>query len=132
MYLIKTYIDRSDIEGTGVFAGEDIARGQIVTRHADGVDMVFTQEQFDGFPAPFQYFLRRQTYRLDGEYVLNVDHERFTNHADAPNTVWSDEKGGMVAARPIKSGEEITCDYREFDEDWKWKLMHDTPRKLAG
>jgi SET domain-containing protein len=129
--MIETYIDRSSIEGTGVFAARDIAKGELVTKHTEGLDMIFTQSQFDAFAPPFQQFLRRQTYRSDGEYVLNVDHERFTNHADNPNTIWSDEKDGMVAARDIKRGEEITCDYREFDEDWQWKLHHDTPRKVA-
>ena len=131
MFLVDTYIDRSDIEGSGVFAGQDIAKGELVTHHKDGLDLIFTQAQFDAFPPAFQKFLRRQTYRSEGEYVLNIDHERFTNHSDTPNTLWSDEHGGMVAACDIRRGEEITCDYREFDEDWQWKLHHDVPRKAA-
>jgi SET domain-containing protein len=131
VFLIETYIDRSPIEGSGVFAGQDIAKGELVTKHTEGLDLIFTQAQYDAFPPAFQYFLRRQTYRSEGEYVLNIDHERFTNHSDTPNTIWSDDDGGMIAARNIRRGEEITCDYREFDEDWKWKLNEDAPRKAV-
>ncbi len=133
MFVVKTYIDRSAIEGIGVFAAENIAKGQMVTRHVDGFDMVFSAEDFQSQPKILQDFIKRQGYQTEGSWILNGDHERFTNHADAPNTTYQTApEEGTYATRPIAKGEEITCDYREFSDDWADKLQGEAPVKIAG
>ena len=115
MYTIKTRLERSAISGIGVFADEDVAEGATIWIMADGFDQVFAPAQFDALPAPAQAFLKTYAYLCEGDIILNADHGRFTNHADAPNTLAIDDR--MVASRPIRQGEEITCDYFSFD-DW--------------
>jgi uncharacterized protein len=47
------------------------------------------------------------------EFVLSGDDDRFTNHADEPNTTVIDN-GYTIANRDIQAGEEITADYNEL------------------
>lgn len=49
-----------------------------------------------------------------GFTVLEFDNGRFMNHSPAPNTDFRDPETGW-AVRDIAAGEEITCDYGEFD-----------------
>jgi hypothetical protein len=53
-------------------------------------------------------------------FLLSGDHDRFTNHADSPNTIC--RENDMVAARPIPAGEELTCDYRDHYPDWERRV----------
>ena len=116
MYIIKTYLDRSAIEGIGVFAGEDVKKGAVVWELVKGFDQIFTATQVKVMPPRAQEYIKRYAYLENGLYYLDADHGPFTNHADNPNTIVRDEFS-MVASRDIKAGEEITSDYREFDED---------------
>ena len=61
-----------------------------------------------------QSYLDVYAYLSEGVYVLCGDHARFMNHAAEPNTV---EEGSLcLAARDIAVGEELTCNYFNFDE----------------
>ena len=69
-----------------------------------------------------------------GKGVLCADDARFMNHSDRPNThSGTDERGYVttIASRDIRAGEEITCDYYEFDTDAEEKLSG-TPATRAG
>ena len=57
--------------------------------------------------------MRFYGYRVDGEILLTVDHDRHMNHSDDANTFW--QSGYIVARRNIPKGTEITNDYRLFD-----------------
>ena len=48
---------------------------------------------------------------------MNNDDARFYNHSNDPNTAWNEEQNAEVAIRDIAVNEEITCDYREWDDD---------------
>ncbi len=59
-------------------------------------------------------------------FILCFDDERFINHSDTPNIVQtkaeSEIEGCEIAARDIKKGEELFCDYESFDFDAYRKL----------
>ena len=63
----------------------------------------------------------RYVYLHEGsaKYVFCLDNARFMNHTHEPNTRGvnpPDQPYGYdVATRDIAAGEELTCDYREFD-----------------
>lgn len=114
MLLVPTYLAPSAIHGTGVFAAAPIARGTVMWRFQDGLDIVFTDAQVQALPEAARAFLETYCFRSSfhgNRLVLNFDHARFINHSDKPNT----ENGSEVAiARvDIAGGEEITCDYNE-------------------
>ncbi len=62
------------------------------------------------------------------KYVLSFDNDRYTNHSKEPNTKThfppEDSFGVMIATRNIAHGEELTCDYYEFDGEAEWKLKN--------
>jgi uncharacterized protein len=113
MMLVKTYLDKSQIHGIGVFADEFISRGTKIWRFVDGFDRVYSAKKFAKLPKPAREYIRRYGYRADGEILFTVDHDCHVNHSDLPNTYL---KNGYVIARcNIARGKEITNDYREFD-----------------
>ena len=123
-YVVKTRLDRSPIEGFGVFAAEDIPAGTVVWRFNPVIDRKITAEEADSLSGAERDFLERYAY-MDtklGVWVLCADNARFCNHADDANTRGDypadGPEGGLdIAARDIKAGEEITCDYRAFDAE---------------
>lgn len=114
MFLVPTYLAESRIHGMGAFASEPIEEGQIVWEFTEGVDWRIPPEVMERFPEPYQGRLREWSY-LDesGVYILCGDNAKFMNHADRPNCI----EGARFtrAARAIRVGEELTCDYRTFD-----------------
>lgn len=125
MLVVKTLLKYSDIHGLGCFAGEDIKKGQLVWRFDPGIDLVFTGDDLKKLPESFREFLRIYAYSPLNDtkkiYILCVDHARHMNHSDSPNLAETPE-GTNVALRDIKKGEELTCDYHEFDRDVRDKL----------
>lgn len=118
MYLVKTYIEKSTIHGMGVFAGEDIAKGTLVWDFVEGLDQSFTQAQYDALADVAKKYLEYYGWWNNGLIYKCGDHGSYTNHSDTPNTGnWPNTHSmAEVALRDIKKGEEITSDYRSFDE----------------
>lgn len=113
MLLVKTYLDKSRIHGLGVFAGEFIAKGTKIWRFVEPFDRVYSPREFDRLPKPAKDFIQHYGYRVNGEILLTIDHDRHINHSDEPNTLF--RNGYTVARQNIAKGVEITNDYREFD-----------------
>lgn len=79
--------------------------------------MLLTREQIARLPPLQREFLERYGYPHMTEphvTVLEFDNGRFMNHSVTPNTDFTRPEVGF-AIRAIAAGEEITCDYREFD-----------------
>lgn len=128
MLLVKTILAPSDIEGLGLFAGQDIPKGTIVWKFVPGVDALLDNASIQSLPEITQDICRRYAY-LDSnskKYVLCGDDARFENHSENPNTTGVYPEGepfGMdIATRDIQAGEEITCDYRSFNSDFAYKF----------
>ena len=113
MLLVKTYLDKSAIHGLGVFAGQFIRKGTKIWRFVEGFDRFYSPKEFARLPKPARDFIKFHGYRVDGEILFTVDHDRHMNHSDEPNTYL--KSGYAIASRNIRKGEEITNDYREFD-----------------
>ena len=119
MFIIQTYVAPSPIHGIGVFAGENIAAGQPIWQFAPGLDLVVPLETIAAAPKAFQDYMEMYAYfspQLAGGTVLSCDHAKFLNHSDQPNTAIRGHT--TLAERPIRKGEEITCDYRICVADW--------------
>lgn len=116
MYVVQTYLGASAIEGIGVFAGEDIRKGQTVWEFIEGLDTRVDPADIPKFPPRVQEHLKRHTYLNGGKLYLCGDHGQYTNHSETPNTRHDLATHRDIALRDIRKGEEITADYREFDE----------------
>jgi SET domain-containing protein len=78
-------------------------------------------DRYEAAPQPLKELLDRYAYPSPdrpGFMVYEVDNGRFMNHSGDPNTDFS-QYGGATAIRDIAAGEEITCDYGEFFDDFE-------------
>jgi uncharacterized protein len=121
MMLVRTYLSNSAIEGVGIFAAEPIKAGDVIWRIEPKFDVFFTASDIEELPPHMQDFIARYSYphmKKEGIWVLESDNGRFMNHSEAPNTDFTDFEQGF-ALRDIAAGEEITCNYYEFDSTFQ-------------
>ena len=121
MLLIRTSLKLSPIHGIGVFAEEFIPEGALIAEWIHGVDVRIPQETFYSLSQEQREVIRHYAYLEDEVYWLCSDNMRFFNHSYNPNT--TSRSLSDFAARDIRRGEELTCDYYFFDEDAGHKLF---------
>ena len=112
MLLIPYYIARSDIHGMGVFSAVDLSVGDLVWRYDSKRDLIITLDDFRSLTSQRRKDVinHAQWYPNQKHFVLGCDGDYFMNHAD--DATLSDYGDRMVAARNLKKGTELTCDYR--------------------
>ncbi len=117
MMLAPTYVAPSAIEGVGIFAAEKIPAGALIWSLDPNFDRLIHRDAVGDFPPVIQAFVERYSYPYPHDpeqLIVEMDNGRFMNHSDAPNTVFSDPDAGYTL-REIQAGEELTCNYGEFD-----------------
>jgi len=121
MFLVKTSVKPSKIEGLGLFADEEIPKGTIIWEFDPKFDLIFSEEEVNKMSEIQQNLIHHFAYfskRLR-KYVYCVDDTRFMNHSNTPNTdsvsFLGKQENCDVANRDIKIGEEITINYRDID-----------------
>lgn len=146
MLLVKTMVKSSAIAGMGLFADQDIKKGDIIWKYTPETCNLFTQEQFQVLLNSFhktekeliKYYLTYTYYQrfLNG-VVLCLDNGRFVNHSDEPNLAGPSHLPAdvawqySVALRDIQKGEELTENYNTYDAaEWlddlcrKYEVYH--------
>lgn len=114
-YKLKT----SDLHGVGLFADEDIKKGQLVYTASPLLDLNITQEQFDGLQQNEKNEILWWGFFDQPSQMWHVDFDvsKFINHS-SDATLTQDEKHDeayLIAARDIHFGEELTQNYLEFE-----------------
>jgi SET domain-containing protein len=120
---VSTFIAASAIEGVGVFAAEPIRKGTMIWRSDERFDLFIPIAEYRDAPHFLRQLFERYAYPSPdrpGFLVYEVDNGRFMNHADNPNTDFSGVGGWATA--DIAAGEEITCNYAEFYENFEAAL----------
>jgi uncharacterized protein len=114
MMIVKNYVAASEIHGVGLFAGEDIEKDQLIYILDPKVDLVMDAKQIDSIGEEFARFMGIYAFTElnTREVMISLDNSRFMNHCEFPNTLWTYVYGW--AARDIRKGEELTCDYYSF------------------
>lgn len=119
MLLVDVYLDKSPIQGIGVYAKYPIPKGTLVWRLDPRFDRLIETSVYESQTGPVKDYLDRYAYpdRRDRNFIVfEADDARYMNHDDAPNCdVSSPEES--YALRDISAGEELTCDYNHFFED---------------
>lgn len=117
MLTVSTYVAPSAIEGLGVFAGEFIERGRLMWSLNPKFDIFIYREEIEGLTPHMQDFIARYSYphlEMPGVAVVDSDNGRFMNHTLTPNTDFRIFDKGYALV-DIAQGDEITCNYHEFD-----------------
>lgn len=127
MLLVSATVKPSSIHGLGCFANEKVMKGQVVWRFDERLDQRLLAANLAALPQAAQDFVRmyayRELYRGQDVYTLCGDHARHMNHSDQANLLSAgDDLDIDVAIRDIEIGEELTCNYNEFDLDILHKL----------
>ena len=117
MMLVRTYVAQSEIQGLGVFAGEFVPAGRQLWVLNPKFDIFIRPEEIESYPAYLQDYIARYTYphlEIPGVVILDADNGKFMNHSLAPNTDFRIFDRGY-ALSDIAPGDELTCNYHEFD-----------------
>lgn len=117
MMLVPTFVAASDVEGVGVFAEKKIKSGSLIWRFDASFDRLVPTSWAETEPKMMREFLKRYAYPAHSDpdmLVIEIDNGRFMNHSAAPNTDFKEVIRGY-ALRDIQKGEELTCNYSEFD-----------------
>ena len=88
MLLVEAYIDKSPIQGIGVFAKRFIAKGAVIWTLDQRFDRLIEIELYESMTGPVKDYLDRYAYprRSDPRYIVfEADDARYMNHADDPN-----------------------------------------------
>ncbi|MEY2641343.1 MAG: hypothetical protein RL150_736 [Candidatus Parcubacteria bacterium] len=136
MLLIKTVVKPSTVPeaGLGLFADEDIPAGTVTWRYAPGFDQVINESRLATLSPQARALCLKYAYKdsVTGELILCGDDERFINHSENPNVLQLatelHPEGIEIAAWDIAKGEELFCNYYDFDLLAADKLKH-TPYK---
>jgi len=126
MMLVNTTIRNSSIEGVGVFATEFIPAGTVIWKLDERFDLVYPVSEVESFPDHMQEYFDRYGYphmERDGYFVLEIDNGRFMNHTEQPNTNFTRPDVGWAIA-DIHPGEELLCNYFEFDKTFRGFAPH--------
>lgn len=119
MMLVKTRIAPSDIEGMGLFADQFIPKGTKTWEYHPKFDPSFTREELESMPD----FIREQTLKYGflnphtNLHVLCFDNQRFINHSEKNPNILSTPFYD-VASKDIILGEEMTCNYCDFEDNY--------------
>lgn len=110
----KIYIQNSKIDGKGIFAGENVQKGQLIQHIKGDIKFFIVKNKKDSQLYPNWIGISKNKW-MDVKYP-----HQYLNHSCNPNASISG-KVCVVAIKQIKEGEEITIDYSitECDELWE-------------
>lgn len=121
------YIRTSPIEGMGVFAGEDVKRGEVIQVIKGEARFLTVTNKEESLSYPNWIGVGKNKW-IDPDYP-----NQYLNHSCNPNAsvkgrivIGKDKvakgKYDIVAIRPIKEGEEVSIDYSVIEGDDLWEM----------
>ncbi len=121
MIHIKYKLDKSGFHGIGLFADQDVLKGELVYSASPLLDVNISQEKFDMLT-----YLEKEEVKYWGFWVetdkvwhVDFDNSKFINHSNESNLTQdsSHQDAWLIAKRNIKKGEELTQNYLEFETE---------------
>ncbi len=133
MLMVKTKVQKSTIPdaGLGLFADEFIKKGTVTWRFCPGFDQILYEDDLLRLSEASRAQFLKYTYKSleDGHYVSCGDDDRFINHSEEPNIIEGETEVNSepfsIAARDINPGEELFCNYFDYDANALMKLNND-------
>jgi SET domain-containing protein len=121
MIHIKYKLKPSGFHGIGLFADQEIKKGELIYTASPLLDLNITQEQFDSLhQIEKDEILWWGFYNKPSQkWHVDFDVSKFINHSKKA-TVTQDEnhdEAYLVATCDIKAGDELTQNYLEFESE---------------
>ncbi|MBL7730043.1 MAG: SET domain-containing protein-lysine N-methyltransferase [Chitinophagaceae bacterium] len=116
MLKFKIETRKSGIAGTGAYAGEKIpARRKIGNMEGEIISYKEAQKRVKKQPGNVLFMVEFDHEDIALDASVNSNELRFINHSCDPNVFMrrAYRQVEYYARRPIKKGEELTCDYGE-------------------
>jgi SET domain-containing protein len=123
MIVIKTKLDKSLISGIGLFANQDVLKGELIWKMTSISVFKITPDRYEALSQIEKDFITDKDYHwLDehGNYLIPIDDSRFVNHSNNPNIIETDENF-CFASRNINQNEELTIDYKTLIPKELWE-----------
>lgn len=121
MIHISYKLKASELHGVGLFANEDIKNGQLIYTASPLLDLNITQDQFDSLDQKEKDEILWWGFfdQLSQMWHVDFDVSKFINHSyDATITQdQSHDEAYLIASQDIRSGEELTQNYLEFESE---------------
>lgn len=112
----QIYICKSKIEGFGIRLGEDVIRGEIISRIKGELKFKVNKSKKDALANPNWVGVKKDHW-IDPEKPY-----KFLNHSCNPS-VGIKGSISITALRDLKEGEEITIDYSTIEGDPRWEMQ---------
>lgn len=116
MFHVKIKLGKSNIHGIGLFANQNISKGQLVYSINKKLDLIVSKNDFSELSKDEQSTIKHYGYfnKKDDLWHLAFDDMKFCNHSLDGN-IFLDEDY-ILAKKYILNGEELTQDYSEFED----------------
>ena len=110
------YICASKIDGLGVSIGENVKKGEIISRIKGEMKFKVNKSLKDTFANPDWVGIAKD------QWIDPAKPYKFLNHSCNP-TAGIKGKLTLVALKNLKEGEEVTIDYSTIEGDPNWKMQ---------
>jgi SET domain-containing protein len=116
MFHVEIKVGKSRIHGAGVFANEDISKGELVYTPNHDLDVWLSVKEFDILTDKYKEFFKHYGYLDKNKNMWHLSHDdiRFCNHSKNPN-IYAKSFGKIFAKTDIKKGDELLQDYSDFE-----------------
>ena len=114
MLVESTKLNKSPINGIGLFATNVIKQNTVVARVHPKFDRIFSEKEVEEMDDLQKEFIKIYAVKQRNWYIVSLDNERFMNHSENNNI--SSINGKLIANRDIFPEEEIICNYNEICE----------------
>ena len=123
MYLVKTSIHESSIEGNGIFADEYIPLGTIIYFFKKS-DAIISVNEISSLPDEEKNKIVKYGMQDEsGNWLLGEGEEKLNHSCDANSlSLFVDDIYCDIAVRDISEGEEITADYSLFYSTFPYEI----------
>ena len=118
MLRVKVKVVESPVQGKGIVAVEFIPKGTVTWQYDPGIDIAYEPTEIEALDEEKRTDLMRYLYfdyKLN-KYILCSDDQKYINHSRQPNITSTPEQD--VAARDIAAGEELVCNYEDYESGW--------------
>lgn len=121
MIHVSYKLKASELHGVGLFANEDIKSGQLIYTASPLLDLNITQKEFDSLDKKEQDEILWWGFFDQPSQMWHVDFDvsKFINHSYGATVTQdqSHDEAYLIASRDIRSGEELTQNYLEFESE---------------